>query len=440
MRYQIVTYGCQMNVHESEKLAEILVKEGYLPAESQEEADLIVFNTCCIRENAEKRVFGNVGALKNLKRRRPELLIAVCGCMPQQQGMAEKLTSRFPFVDIVFGTYNIDEFASLIRRRREEKARVVDIWPHEKEIREEIGYRRDSAVHAYVNIMYGCNNFCTYCIVPYVRGRERSRSVAAIYAEVKGLIESGFKEITLLGQNVDSYGSDSDQGADFPALLDELCKIEGKYRIRFMTSHPKDLSEAVVKTMAEHPALCHSIHLPIQSGSDRVLRRMNRRYTAAHYLSLIEMIRKYLPDCAITTDLMVGFPGETEEDFCETLELTKKVRFDNAFTFVYSMRAGTRAAEYPDQIEEAVKKDRIVRLVTLQNQITAEISRAQLGREFEVLIDGHDNRDPKRLAGRTDCGRLVSLPAENGIGIGDFVRARIVKANASSLQGEMILD
>ena len=407
MRYQIVTYGCQMNVHESEKLAEILVKEGYLPAESQEEADLIVFNTCCIRENAEKRVFGNVGTLKNLKRRRPELLIAVCGCMPQQQGMAEKLTSRFPFVDIVFGTYNIDEFASLIRRRREEKARVVDIWPHEKEIREEIGYRRDSAVHAYVNIMYGCNNFCTYCIVPYVRGRERSRSVAAIYAEVKGLIESGFKEITLLGQNVDSYGSDSDQGADFPALLDELCKIEGKYRIRFMTSHPKDLSEAVVKTMAEHPALCHSIHLPIQSGSDRVLRRMNRRYTAAHYLSLIEMIRKYLPDCAITTDLM---------------------------------RAGTRAAEYPDQIEEAVKKDRIVRLVALQNQITAEISRAQLGREFEVLIDGHDNRDPKRLAGRTDCGRLVSLPAENGIGIGDFVRARIVKANASSLQGEMILD
>lgn len=440
MRYQIVTYGCQMNVHESEKLAEILENEGYLPTEFREEADLIVFNTCCVRENAEKRVFGNVGALKNLKKRHPELLIAVCGCMPQQQGMAEKLTAKFPFVDIVFGTYNIDEFASLIRKRKKDKVRVVEIWPHEKEICEEIGYKRDSSVHAYVNIMYGCNNFCTYCIVPYVRGRERSRSISAIRTEVNGLIERGFKEITLLGQNVDSYGSDLDAGANFPALLNELCKIDGKYRIRFMTSHPKDLSEEVVKTMAEHSALCNSIHLPIQSGSDRVLRRMNRKYSVTHYLSLIEMIRKYLPDCAITTDLMVGFPGETEEDFLETLELVKKVRFDNAFTFVYSMRSGTLAAEYPDQIEEAVKKDRIVRLVALQNRITAEISRAQLGKKFEVLIDGHDNRDSERFAGRTDCGRLVSVSAKPGIGIGDFVRVGIVKANASSLQGEIILD
>ena len=438
MHYQIVTYGCQMNVHESEKLAEILEREGYLPTEDREEADIIVFNTCCIRENAEKRVFGNVGAIKNLKKKKPELLIAVCGCMPQQNGMAEKLTARFPFIDIVFGTYNIDEFASMIGKRKQNGKRVVEIWPQEEGIREDIGYRRDSSIHAYVNIMYGCNNFCTYCIVPYVRGRERSRSMSAIRSEVETLISQGYREITLLGQNVNSYGSDLHDGTDFVKLLKNLCEIKGDFRIRFMTSHPKDLTEEVVRTIASQDKLCHSIHLPIQSGSDRVLQRMNRRYTAEHYLGLIDLIRRFIADCAITTDLMVGFPGESDIDFEETLALVRRVRFDNAFTFVYSVRNGTKAAGFADQIEESVKKERIIRLVKLQNQITAEISRAQIGKTFEVLIDGHDNKFPERLSGRTDCGRLVSLlPAEN-LSVGDFVKVHIVKANASSLTGETI--
>ena len=435
--YKIVTYGCQMNVHESEKLAAILKGQGYSPVDRAEEADVVVFNTCCVRENAERRAEGNIGALKNLKAERPDLILVVCGCMTQQKGRAEALLKKFPFVDIVFGTYNIDEFGLYLQRRRGGEKKVLQLWEKEGPIDESVGYDRSGGVHAYVNIMYGCNNFCSYCIVPYVRGRERSRKSADILREVKALLDGGIREITLLGQNVNSYGQDLTREPEFPELLEQVGDLPGKFRVRFMTSHPKDLNERVVRVLAKSPNLCNSIHLPVQSGSSEILHRMNRRYTAEDYLAKVDMIRSALPECALTTDIMVGFPGEREEDFADTLKLVERVRFDSAFTFVYSPRKGTPAAGMPDQIPPAVKKRRITELVALQNRISEQKAAALIGQTVEVLADGEDLKKKGFLCGRTEGGRLVSFRGDPAL-LGQFVSVRIQAAGLSALRGEVV--
>ena len=436
MKYFIVTYGCQMNVHESEKLAGMLVGIGYTEARSEEEADVILFNTCCIRDTAEKRAYGNIGALKSLKKQNPDLLICVLGCMTQQKGGAEALSKKFPFVDIILGTHNIDELPVLLQEKRAKK-RVISVnTDPSPAINENIPVYRTSGTNAWINIMYGCNNFCTYCIVPYVRGRERSRSMENVIADVKQVLAEGYKEITLLGQNVDSYGSDLRDGTNFAALLREIGKIEGKFRVRFMTSHPKDFNKEVVDVIASSSNICHNIHLPIQSGSNAVLKRMNRKYTAETYLDIVSYIKEKMPDVGITSDIMIGFPGETEEDFLETCEIVKKVRFSNAFTFVYSPRNGTPAAEM-EQIPANVKKSRITRLVALQNEITKELSEEYIGKEFEILIEDVNPKYEGTVCGRTDSGRLVTIPGDPA-DVGKFARVLILESRSASLFGKLV--
>ena len=421
-----------MNVHESEKLAGILENRGLSAVSEASRADVIVFNTCCIRDTAEKKIEGNIGELKALKRSRPDLIIVISGCMTQQKGRAEALKKRFPFIDIILGTNNQYLLGEKIDEVLAKKKKLIAVDPAEKPaIDEDVPVYRTSYPNAWINIMYGCNNFCTYCIVPYVRGRERSRDPEHILTEIRRAVADGYKEITLLGQNVDSYGSDMDTGMNFYQLLQKIAEIDGKFRIRFMTSHPKDLSEEVIKLISEHPNFCNNIHLPVQSGSDAVLKRMNRKYTRGRYLDLIDTIRKYMPDAGITTDIMVGFPGETEQDFKDTIDLVKRVRFQNAFTFVYSPRNGTPAAAM-EQIPADIKKARITELVALQNAISDEISLEYLNKTYEVLVEDEENGV---CAGRTDSGRLVRFPGERS-DIGKFINVTVTKSKASSLYGE----
>ena len=421
-----------MNVHESEKLAGILENRGLSAVSEASRADVIVFNTCCIRDTAEKKIEGNIGELKALKRSRPDLIIVISGCMTQQKGRAEALKKRFPFIDIILGTNNQYLLGEKIDEVLAKKKKLIAVDPSEKPaIDEDVPVYRTSYPNAWINIMYGCNNFCTYCIVPYVRGRERSRDPEHILTEICRAVADGYKEITLLGQNVDSYGSDMDSGMNFYQLLQKIAEIDGKFRIRFMTSHPKDLSEEVIKLISEHPNFCNNIHLPVQSGSDAVLKRMNRKYTRGRYLDLIDTIRKYMPDAGITTDIMVGFPGETEQDFKDTIDLVKRVRFQNAFTFVYSPRNGTPAAAM-EQIPADIKKARITELVALQNAISDEISLEYLNKTYEVLVEDEENGV---CAGRTDSGRLVRFPGERS-DIGKFIDVTVTKSKASSLYGE----
>lgn len=421
-----------MNVHESEKLAGILENRGLSAVSEASRADVIVFNTCCIRDTAEKKIEGNIGELKALKRSRPDLIIVISGCMTQQKGRAEALKKRFPFIDIILGTNNQYLLGEKIDEVLAKKKKLIAVDPSEKPaIDEDVPVYRTSYPNAWINIMYGCNNFCTYCIVPYVRGRERSRDPEHILTEIRRAVADGYKEITLLGQNVDSYGSDMDSGMNFYKLLQKIAEIDGKFRIRFMTSHPKDLSEEVIKLISEHPNFCNNIHLPVQSGSDAVLKRMNRKYTRGRYLDLIDTIRKYMPDAGITTDIMVGFPGETEQDFKDTIDLVKRVRFQNAFTFVYSPRNGTPAAAM-EQIPAEIKKARITELVALQNAISDEISLEYLNKTYEVLVEDEENGV---CAGRTDSGRLVRFPGERS-DIGKFIDVTVTKSKASSLYGE----
>ena len=421
-----------MNVHESEKLAGILENRGLSAVSEASRADVIVFNTCCIRDTAEKKIEGNIGELKALKRSRPDLIIVISGCMTQQKGRAEALKKRFPFIDIIIGTNNQYLLGEKIDEVLAKKKKLIAVDPSEKPaIDEDVPVYRTSYPNAWINIMYGCNNFCTYCIVPYVRGRERSRDPEHILTEIRRAVADGYKEITLLGQNVDSYGSDMDSGMNFYKLLQKIAEIDGKFRIRFMTSHPKDLSEEVIKLISEHPNFCNNIHLPVQSGSDAVLKRMNRKYTRGRYLDLIDTIRKYMPDAGITTDIMVGFPGETEQDFKDTIDLVKRVRFQNAFTFVYSPRNGTPAAAM-EQIPADIKKARITELVALQNAISDEISLEYLNKTYEVLVEDEENGV---CAGRTDSGRLVRFPGERS-DIGKFIDVTVTKSKASSLYGE----
>ncbi len=433
-KYKIYTYGCQMNIHESEKLAGILQELGYLETSLDNEADVIVFNTCCIRENAEQRVFGNVGALKKLKKQKKNLIIAVCGCMTQQNGVGKTLQETFPFVDIVFGTHNLTLFKEYLEKFIKTKKRVLEVHEDDGSLPNDVTPYRTSYPNAWVNIMYGCNNFCTYCIVPYVRGRERSRRKEDILNEVKLLISQGYKEITLLGQNVDSYGKGSDY--DFADLILDVSKIEGNFRIRFMSNHPKDITEKLVKVIASSKKICNYVHLPLQSGSTAILQKMNRRYTHEGYLEKVNLIRKYLPSVSISTDIMVGFPGETEQDFLDTLKMVKDVRFDGAFTFVYSRRKGTKADLMTDQIDEETKKQRIMQLVDLQNSINREKSLTYTGKTVEVLCEDYDSKKDVYL-GRDEYNRMIYFPSKSNI-IGKFVMVKITETGGISLYGELV--
>lgn len=435
-KYHIVTYGCQMNVHESEKIAGILHRMGYEETSTSEDADIIVFNTCCIRENAENHAFGNIGALKKLKKQKPSLLIAVGGCMTQEKGKPEILRKKFPFIDIIFGTLNLEELETLIIRKKSQKKKVIEVREKEGEIIEFPDAYRTSYPNAWVNIMYGCNNFCSYCIVPYVRGRERSRKPEYIINEVKGLVAEGYKEITLLGQNVNSYGVDGSTGMTFAQLLDAIASIDGDFRLRFMTSHPKDFNEDVVKVMEKHRKICRLVHLPVQSGSNAVLQAMNRRYTREKYLDEIRMLKSRLPEAEVTTDIIVGFPGETEEDYLQTEALVKEVDFASAFTFVYSKRQGTKAAEMENQIPEDVQKSRIMRLVELVNSLTRKKSEKYLGKTVEILCEDYDEKKGLYL-GRDEFGRMGYFKSDKNV-VGEFVLLKITSANGISLFGERV--
>lgn len=437
LKYKIITYGCQMNLHESEKLAGILCERGYSLCDSEEDADLIVFNTCCIRENAEKKAEGNIGALKQLKKRKKDLIIAVGGCMTQQPGAAEKLKAEFPYLDIVFGTHNLEKFGEMLDAELSTKKKTVNVWEKEGEVIEGTPKTRTSYPNAWVNITYGCNNFCTYCIVPYVRGRERSRIPEEIINECKDLVSAGYKEITLLGQNVNSYGHDLGN-TNFSALLREIDKIEGNFRLRFMTNHPKDFSEELIKTLSECKKTTKNVHLPVQSGSDRVLKLMNRRYTAEDYIKKVELLRKYIPDIAVTTDIMVGFPTETEEDFNDTYDLMKKIGFAGAFTFVYSPRSGTPAAKMDGQIDEETSKRRIMKLIDLQNKENRRQSKEYLGKTVEILCEGYDDKKKKYL-GRDTRGRMAYFDGDETLH-GNFVNVKITGTGGMSLIGEVVSD
>ena len=432
--YFIQTFGCQMNIHDSEKIAGMLKKLGYEETEDKKNADIIVFNTCCIRESAELKIMAKIGDIKALKKANKDLILVICGCMTQQKGMPENLKKKFPFINIIIGTHNLEELEEYVIKYNKTHKSFNDVWEKEKAIRENIPVYRTSKYNAWVNIMYGCNNFCSYCIVPYVRGRERSRNPELILEEINALLKAGYKEITLLGQNVDSYGSDRNDGVNFYTLLKKIAQIDTKFRLRFMTSHPKDLSEEVIKLIAETPNFCNNIHLPVQAGSNAVLKAMNRRYDRDRYFYLIDLIKKYMPDCGVTSDIMVGFPGETEEDFLDTLDLVKKVRYHNAFTFIYSPRKGTVAAKM-EQIPYAIKSERIKRLIALQNQITLEISETYVGKIKEVLVE--DAPKEGYLCGRTDCGRLVNFKGNKEM-VGQFVNVKIEKNKASALIGEIV--
>lgn len=435
-----------MNVHESEKIAGILEDMGYSDCPEEGNPDVIVFNTCCIRDTAERRALGNIGVTKAEKKRNPNLILAVVGCMPQQDGVADSLKERYPYVDIVLGTRNIAELKdeiqkviasrNLIKKRSDKKYRCFDTEQpiNYLEIDEKTPQTRTSYPNAWINIIYGCNNFCTYCIVPYVRGREVSRDMNSVLDEVKKCVDEGYKEITLLGQNVNSYGNDvDDPNVNFANLLRKIDKIEGKFRVRFMTSHPKDLNDDIIDAMANSSKICNNLHLPIQAGSDKVLANMNRRYDSAKYLQTIEKLRKAMPDIGITTDIMVGFPTETEDDFQKTLEIVEKVRYSNAFTFIYSPRKGTPAAKM-EQIPYAVKQERISRLIKLQNKITKEISDTYVGGVFEVLCEDIAPKYEGMVCGRTESGRLVTFEGTSE-DIGKFFNVKISQSKSASLFG-----
>ena len=435
--YNITTFGCQMNEHDSETLAGMLEELGYVEKPNRKEVDIAIINTCSVRENADKRFFGTLGQLKKIKEERSETVVAVCGCMMQQQHIIDTLKAKYPWVDLVFGTHNIHQFPELLANILNERSKIVDIRDDGGDIIEGLPAKRMYPFKAYVNIMYGCNNYCPYCIVPYTRGRERSRQPENIVNEVKTLADSGVKEITLLGQNVNSYGSSSGFSRDFADLIYMLNDTDGIERIRFMTSHPKDLSDKLIQAFKECNKLCNCIHLPVQSGSTKILSRMNRKYSKEDYLLLIRKLRSAVPEIAITTDIITGFPGETEEDFDETMDLVEQVRFDSAFTFLYSIRKGTPAEKYTEQVPEAVKHERFNRLVDRLNEISLEINRSYEGRTVFVLAEGQSKTNPRTITGRTKTGKLVNFKGPLKLA-GQIVPVRITEGRTFSLFGEVI--
>ncbi len=420
----IQTFGCQMNARDSEKLAGILSRIGYTLTESEEEADLVVYNTCTVRDNANQRVYGRLGYLNSLKKKKPHMKIILCGCMMQEASVIEKIRKSYRFVDMIFGTHNIFMFAQLLVTMFENQEMIVDIWQETDQIVEELPIKRKYSYKSGINIMFGCNNFCSYCIVPYVRGRERSRDPKEIIREIERLVDDGVVEIMLLGQNVNSYGKNLDKPITFAALLREVEKIEGLKRIRFMTSHPKDLSDELIEVMRDSKKICRHLHLPVQAGSDRILQAMNRRYTKEQYLTLVNKIRTAMPDIAITTDIIVGFPGETLADVEETIDVVRKVQYDNAFTFIYSKRTGTPAASMEDQVPEEVVKEGFDKLLKVV-QGTAR-SRAALlqGKVMEALVEEVNEQDASLMTGRLSNNMLVHFPADESI-LGKLVQVSL---------------
>ena len=429
------TFGCQMNERDSEILFGFFAQMGYEKTDIEAEADLVLFNTCCIREKAESKVLSHLGELKKLKQKNPDMIIGVCGCMMQQKGMADMIRSSAPYVDLIFGTHNLHHFPKYLYDVYQGKGRQIEVLDKEEGVQEGLPSYREYPFKALVNIVYGCNNFCTYCIVPYVRGRERSRKQADIVQEVKQLVADGVVEVTLLGQNVNSYGLDLQDGTTFAGLLQELDQIEGLRRIRYMTSHPKDLTEELVKTIAESSKVVDHFHLPVQSGSSRVLDLMNRRYTKEHYLHLIDMIRKYMPDAAISTDIIVGFPGETEEDFEETLDVVRKAKYDSAYTFIYSKRTGTPAAAMENQVPEDVVKNRFNRLLETVNEVSRSISNRYEGTVQQVLVEDVDDHDASYVTGRMTNNILVHFPGSKDL-IGTLVNVRLTECRGFYYMGE----
>lgn len=431
------TYGCQQNEADSEKLRGMLTTMGYTLTRQEQEADVIILNTCAVREHAEMRVFGNVGALVHSKRQKPGQIIALCGCMVQQPRVAEKIRQSYRHVDLVFGPQALWRFPEYLDRILESRGRIFSIEDEPGAIAEGLPVVRDGSVKAWLSIMYGCNNFCSYCIVPYVRGRERSRDPELIVAEAKALIAAGYKDITLLGQNVNSYGKDLPSQIDFSELLGRLDKLEGDFLLRFMTSHPKDAGERLFKTMADCRHVAHHLHLPFQAGNDRVLSAMNRGYNREQYLSLVRLARSYMPDLVLTSDVIVGFPGETAEEFEDTLLVLREARFDALFTFLYSKREGTPAARLPDPASKGDKQQRFDRLLALQNSISEEKHRAYVGQTLRVLIDGESGELLYPLSSRTNGGRLVRLDGDLSL-IGTYADARITSSNTWALFGELV--
>lgn len=437
-KYMIQTFGCQMNEHDSEKLCAMLDDMGYQKTMLAEECDLIIYNTCAVRENAELKVYGNLGQLKVIKRKNPDLKIAVCGCMMQQPHVVKELKSKYKHVDLVFGTHNLYKFPELLASSMESEGMLVDVWDVDGEVVEGLRSSRKFELKAFVNIMYGCNNFCTYCIVPYTRGRERSRSVEDIVNEIKELVANGTKEVTLLGQNVDSYGKTLDNPVTFAELLRIVNEIEGLERIRFMTSHPKDISDDVIYAIRDCDKVCEFIHLPVQCGSTSLLKKMNRHYSKEYYLEIIEKAKKEIPDIAFSTDLMIGFPGETEEDLLETIDVVRKVKYDTAFTFIYSKREGTPAAKMENQIPEEIKHERFNRVLAAVNEEIAKINETYQDKVVEVLVEGKSKTDDNVLTGRTRQNKLVNFTGGSEDIVGKLVNVKITSPKTFSLQGELV--
>ena len=431
------TYGCQQNEADSEKLRGYLAMMGYGFTQDEFQADVIVVNTCAVREHAEMRVLGNVGALNHSKKARPGQIIAVCGCMVQQEHMAQKLKQSYPVVDLVFGPHELWRFPELLLQVMTKHKRVFATEKNDGVVAEGIPNKRDSGVKGWLSIMYGCNNFCSYCVVPYVRGRERSRRPEDVVAEAKELVAAGYKEITLLGQNVNSYGRDLGLDVDFSDLIRMINDIPGDFLIRFMTSHPKDATEKLFKTMAECEKCAHQLHLPVQAGNDRILKVMNRGYTSEKYLAQVALARKYMPDLVLTTDIIVGFPNESEEEFEDTIKLVEQVRYDAMFTFIYSKRVGTPAAAMPDPYTREDKQRHFDRLTEVANRISGEKHKEYEGKTLRVLVDGETGRDEYNLSSRTNGGRLVHLKGDKAL-IGRFVVVKITASNTWALYGEVV--
>lgn len=446
--FHITTFGCQMNEHDSEIMAGMLTEMGLVRVEERKNADIVLLNTCSVRENADKRFFGTLGQLKHKKEEDPDFIVGVCGCMMQQQHIIDQLKEKYPWVDLVFGTHNISHLPALLKNVMREKKKIIEIYPDTDEIPEGLPSRRLHRGKALVNIMFGCNNFCTYCIVPYTRGREKSRHPEEILREIQDLARDGVREVMLLGQNVNSYrGKTEEDGGrvmNFAELVRKVAEIHGIQRIRFMTSHPKDLSDELIEVFRTCDKLCHNIHLPVQSGSNRILAKMNRKYTKESYLEVLGKLREAVPDITVSTDIIVGFPGETEEDFQETLDLVKKVRYDSAFTFLYSVRRGTPAEKFREQIPEDVKHERFNRLVDTINRISEEKNAAYEGKVVKVLVEGRSKRNSKALSGRTDGFKLVNFPIPEDLENdpdeleGKLLDVKITRARTFSLEGKMI--
>ena len=431
----VLTFGCQQNEADSEKLAGMSIDMGYTVTKDPQEADLILVNTCAIREHAEKKALSIIGQYKHIKAKRPETMIAVCGCMVVQDHRAEEIKFRYPYVDFIFGTSSLHRFPKLLFDKTTRGKRLY--CPQESEfcVAEGLRIERESDYRAWVSIMYGCNNFCSYCIVPYVRGRERSREMKEIVAEVRDLAARGYKDITLLGQNVNSYAKDSEFDYDFADLMAELSKIEGDFLLRFMTSHPKDASKKLIDTMAQNPKIARHFHLPMQSGSDEILSKMTRRYDTAKYLETVDYLRETIPDITITTDIIVGFPGETEEDFEETLNMLGRVKFDMIYSFIYSPRKGTPAAEMECQVPDSVKSERFNRLLAVQNEIALELNQKEVGKTLRVLCDGISKNNDKVYSGRTEGNKIVFFDGEP-CDTGKYLDIKIERAEAFALYGE----